>query len=108
MKYQIPRNTDGIYSKLNIKYIALYILFIVIQLLIFSPGFVLGLNIPILLTYLFDLRHQRHIIKLRELISFDTSFIMLLLFIASISLIFVGFSLLGTSLLMAIYLLLWN
>lgn len=108
MKYQVPRNTNGVHSKLNFKYIALYILFIVIQLYIFTPAFVLGLNIPVLFTYLLDLRHQRHITKLRNSITVDTTFIMLLLLIGSVALILAGFSLFGTTLLMAVYLLLWN
>lgn len=108
MKFQIPRNTDGIHSKLNFKYVALYVLFIVVQLFLFTPSFVLGLNIPLLFTYLFDLRHQRHIVKLREAITVDTSFIILLFLIGSIALILAGVSLLGTTLLMTVYLLLWD
>lgn len=94
--------------KLQLKYILGYVLFIIIQLYFFSPKMVVGVNVPIIFTYLFDLFENKWIQKFRASIEHDTTFIALLLTITSITLIFIDIPFIGTILLLFSIIVLWG
>lgn len=95
-------------ENIKFKYIVAYILFIIVQLVFLSPKMVVGINVPILFTYLFDLFNHRYVTRTKNKINYDTSFIAILLSIASIVLIFADVPFWGTSLLIMTIALLWR
>lgn len=95
-------------EEIKVRYIILYILFVALQLLIFSPKLVVGTNVPILFTYLFGLVDNHRIVRLRNKINFDTTFLAILLSISSVILIFSDVVFIGTSLFIITFAILWK
>lgn len=95
-------------SKIQLKYILTYLLFILFQLTIFSPQMVVGINVPIILTIVFDLLNHPLIYTIKRKVNTDTTFIALLLTICSITLILVDHPFIGTSLLLLTIALFWR
>lgn len=86
-------------EKLKFKYVILYILFLTLQLAVFMPKTVVGINIPVLYVYLFNILDNRHILTFKQRIPFDTNFIALLLAISSIILLLINYPFWATLLL---------
>lgn len=95
-------------SKIQLKYILVYLLFIIFQLTIFSPQMVVGINVPVVLTIVFDLLDHPFVYTIKSKISTDTTFIALLLTIGSITLILVDHPFIGTCLLLLTIALFWR
>lgn len=95
-------------EKIKLKYIILYILFVGLQLTIFSPQIVVGINVPILFTYAFELLDNPRIVSIRKAITFDTTFLAILLSLASITLILSNVAFIGTWLMILTIALLWK
>lgn len=93
---------------IKLKHILIYIAFILIQLLVFSPKMVVGVNAPILFTYLFDLLNHRYVVNIRSKFKSDTTFIAILLSFGSLILIFSDVVLLGTTIMILTIAILWK
>ncbi len=95
-------------SKIQLKYILIYLFFILFQLSIFSPQMVVGVNVPVIFTIVFDLLNHEYTTTIKHKIEADTTFVALLLTIGSITLILVDFPFIGTSLLLVTIAIFWK
>lgn len=95
-------------NRIQLKYILVYLVFVLFQLSILRPQMVVGINVPVVLAIVFDLFNHDYIISLHQKINVDTTFIALLFSIAAIILVLVDFPFAGTSLLLITIALFWR